>query len=59
VQSKKLLRKEDTEILRTDRIPQEKGLLKRIQEPEYRPEKINSLVQAVQDCVTNNCSSAR
>jgi hypothetical protein len=30
-----------------DRIPQEKGLLKRIQEPEYRTEKINSLVYVV------------
>jgi hypothetical protein len=36
-----------------------KGLLRRIQEPEYETEKITSLVYVVQDCVTNNCSSAR
>jgi hypothetical protein len=33
-----------SEILRRDRIPQEKGLLRRIQEREYRTEKIKSLV---------------
>jgi hypothetical protein len=36
----------------------QKGLLTRIQEPEYRTEKIKSLVHVVQDFVTNNCSSA-
>jgi hypothetical protein len=41
------LKKTDTEILRTDRIPQEKGSLRRIQEPEYRTEKITSLVYVV------------
>jgi hypothetical protein len=30
----------------------------RIQVPEYRTEKITSLVYVVSDCVTNNCSSA-
>jgi hypothetical protein len=38
------LKKTDTEILRTDRISQEKELLRRIQELEYRTEKITSLV---------------
>jgi hypothetical protein len=52
------VQKTDTEILRTDRTPQEKELL-RIQEPEYRTEKMTSLVYVVKDCVTNNCSSAR
>jgi hypothetical protein len=37
----------DTEILRTDRILQEKGLLRRIEEPEYRTERITSLVHVV------------
>jgi hypothetical protein len=41
------LRKTDTELLRTDRIPQENGLLRRIQEPEYRTENIKSLVYVV------------
>jgi hypothetical protein len=36
-----------------------KGLLRGIQETEYRTEKMKSLVYVVQDCVTNNCSSAR
>jgi hypothetical protein len=35
------------EILRTDRKPQEKELLRRTQEAEYRTEKINSLVYVV------------
>jgi hypothetical protein len=34
----------EEDILRTDRIPQEKELLRRIQEPEYKTEKIKSLV---------------
>jgi hypothetical protein len=38
------LKKTDTEILQTDRIPQEKGSLRRIQEPEHRTENITSLV---------------
>jgi hypothetical protein len=43
--TRKDLKKADTEILRTDRIPQEKELLRRIQEPKYRTEKIKSLVK--------------
>jgi hypothetical protein len=38
------VKKRGTEILRTDRIPQERELLRRTQEPEYRTEKIKSLV---------------
>jgi hypothetical protein len=38
--TRKDLKKADNEILWTDRIPQEKGSLRRIQEPEYRTEKI-------------------
>jgi hypothetical protein len=38
------LKTTDTEILRTDRIPQEKGLLRKNQEPEHRTERIKSLV---------------
>jgi hypothetical protein len=41
-----------------ERMPQEQGLVRRVQEPEYRAEKIMSLVYVVQNCVTNNCSSA-
>jgi hypothetical protein len=47
VQSKERPKKVDSEILRTDRIPQEKGSLRKIQEPEYRTERIKSLVYAV------------
>jgi hypothetical protein len=39
--------KTDTEILRTDRIPQGKGSLRRTQEREHRTEKITSLVYVV------------
>jgi hypothetical protein len=35
------------EIPQTDTLPQEKGLLRRIQVPEYRTEKITSLVYVV------------
>jgi hypothetical protein len=35
------------QIVRTDRIPQERGSLRRIQEPECRTEKIKSLVYVV------------
>jgi hypothetical protein len=47
VQNKERLKKPDTEILRTDRIRQEKELPRRIQEPEHRTEKIKSLVYVV------------
>jgi hypothetical protein len=46
--TRKALKKATTEILRT----QEKESLRRIQEPEYRTEKITTLVYVVQDCVT-------
>jgi hypothetical protein len=42
--TRKDLTKTDTEILWRETIPQEKGLVRRIQEPEYRTEKITSLV---------------
>jgi hypothetical protein len=35
------------QLLRRDTIPQEKKLLRRTQEPEYRTEKIKSLVYVV------------
>jgi hypothetical protein len=42
-----------------DRILWENGLLRRIQETEYRTENMKSLVYVLYDCGTNNCSSAR
>jgi hypothetical protein len=41
------MKKTGTKILRTDRIPQEKGFLRRIQEPGYKTKKITSLVYVV------------
>jgi hypothetical protein len=38
------MKKTETEIRRTDKIPQEKESLRRIQEPGYRTEKIKSFV---------------
>jgi hypothetical protein len=45
--TRKYLKKTDTEVLRTDRIPRERGLLRRIQETEYRTEKITFLIYVV------------
>jgi hypothetical protein len=42
-----------------DRIPQEKELLKIIQERDYKSEKSESLVHVVQDCANDNRNSAR
>jgi hypothetical protein len=41
------VKKTDAEILRTDRTPQEKKLLRKMQEPEHGTEKITSLVYVV------------
>jgi hypothetical protein len=42
-----------------DRILWENGLVRRIQETEYKTENMKSLVYVLYDCGTNNCSSAR
>jgi hypothetical protein len=45
--TRKDLKQTDTEILKTEIIPQEKELLGRMQEPEHRTERRKSLVYVV------------